>query len=98
MTEDQGRELLAELAEIRKRLDRLENVPPTEPPPPVQPTWRDVTAECEWVDGRLVHNPPGEVTGIIVCGPDLCLYKGYRLTKISGPLTPHVAFIVEKQE
>lgn len=92
MTEDQGRELLAELAEIRKRLDRLENVPPTEPPPPVQPTWRDVSRECEVDESavkglRILHN-----------GVDVLWDGGYRLTKISGPLTPHVAFIVEKQE
>lgn len=55
-------------------------------------TWRDVTAECEVEESatkglRIVHN-----------GADVLWENGYRLTKISGPLLPHVAFIVEKQE
>ena len=56
-------------------------------------SWKDVTAECEieW-DG-------GEGRWVIT-HKDLtvCPYNGYRVTRISGPLTPHVAFIVEKEE
>ena len=54
-------------------------------------TWRDVTAECEVDESsvkglRILHN-----------GADVLWDGTYRLTKISGPLKPHVAFIVEKQ-
>ena len=52
-------------------------------------TWRDVTAECEWEDGELRHHD-GDY-----CQP--VTEPAYRLTKISGPLQPHVALIVEKQ-
>lgn len=55
-------------------------------------TWRDVSAECEAVEtpskGMLIQHQ----------GRDVHWETGYRLTKISGPLQPHVAFIVEKQE
>ncbi len=63
-------------------------------------TWRDVTAECEWVDGRLIHEYETEWAHhrTTICGGENYLHPGYRLTKISGPLTPHVAFIVEKRE
>lgn len=63
-------------------------------------TWRDITAECEvQCDNQIYHKdvkPDGSpywrhVTDEVSGYP-------YRLTKISGPLTPHVAFIVEKQE
>lgn len=64
---------------------------------PPQPVWKDVTAECEGneKDGNgsqfvLRHNGQVILYGITD--------DPYRLTKISGPLTPHVAFIVEKQE
>lgn len=52
-------------------------------------TWRDVTAECEADEksGEIRHK-----------GKDIYWDSSYRMTRISGPLTPHVAFIVEKQE
>lgn len=52
-------------------------------------TWRDVTAECEVESGSCIIRHQGRE--IMPC-------NGYRVTEISGPLTPHVAFIVEKQE
>ena len=64
--------------------------------PAIHPAWRDVTAECEWYDeggeGALFYHSP--------CGRKIRVQdtNGFRLTKISGPLQPHVAFIVEKQE
>lgn len=53
-------------------------------------SWRDVTAECEVSEDGEVIMKDGRVFSRCPVG--------YRLTKISGPLTPHVAFIVEKQE
>ena len=55
-------------------------------------TWRDVTAECEAKETAT--------SGLVILhqGRDIHWETGYRLTKISGPLKPHVAFIVEKQE
>lgn len=55
-------------------------------------SWRDVSRECEVDESavkglRILHN-----------GVDVLWDGGYRLTKISGPLAPHVAFIVEKRE
>lgn len=63
-----------------------------------EPVWRDVTAECEVTEDGLRHivsdTESVPLTGI---GAE-CMPESYRLTKISGPLTPHVAFIVEMQE
>lgn len=55
-------------------------------------TWRDVTAECEAEETAT--------SGLVILhqGRDIHWETGYRLTKISGPLKPHVSFIVEKQE
>ena len=54
-------------------------------------TYRDVTAECEAEDSGT--------EGLVILHKGLAITwdGGYRLTKISGPLQPHVAFIVEKQ-
>lgn len=52
-------------------------------------TWRDVTAECEVEDDSCIIRHKGEAIDVM---------NGYRVTRISGPLQPHVAFIVEKQE
>lgn len=52
-------------------------------------SWRDVSRECE-VDersGQIWHKDK-----------EVYWCSNYRMTKISGPLTPHVAFIVEKRE
>lgn len=57
-------------------------------------TWRDVSRECEVEGVAIMHGRVGVAQ--LVAEPDI--QSGYRLTKISGPLTPHVAFIVEKQE
>lgn len=66
------------------------------PPVPPQPTWRDVTAECESgvyeENGRISLTHRNGFWDVLKCAGQ------YRLTKISGPLSPHVAFIVEKQE
>jgi hypothetical protein len=66
---------------------------------PPQPTWRDVTAECEWGKDGLVRLIESDFhrCSVHLCGPAYLWPEQYRLTKISGPLTPHVAFIVEKR-
>lgn len=62
-----------------------------------EPKWRDVSSECEALDNQIIHKTMKN-------GQAFCAHvtdevgSRYRLTKISGPLTPHVAFIVEKQE
>jgi hypothetical protein len=53
-------------------------------------SWKDVTADCDMEYGVLYHEYFANAIGT--------MGKGYRLTRISGPLTPHVAFIVEKEE
>ena len=60
-----------------------------------QKTWRDVTAECE--SGFYEENGRISLTHRTDFW-DVLKTPGYRLTKISGPLKPHVAFIVEKRE
>lgn len=69
------------------------------PPVPPQPTWRDVTAECEvQCDNQIYHKdvkPDGSPYWRHVT--DEGGNDSYRLTKISGPLKQHVAFIVEKR-
>lgn len=54
-------------------------------------SWKDVTAECEAEETAT--------SGLVILhqGRDIAWEVGYRLTKISGPLQPHVAFIVEKR-
>jgi hypothetical protein len=50
--------------------------------------WKDITAECDVSEtGTIQHE-----------GKDVYWDVRYRIVKISGPLQPHVAFIVEKQE
>lgn len=63
--------------------------PKTHWEPVPQSTWRDVTAECEVEDDSCIIRHKGEAIDVM---------NGYRVTRISGPLQPHVAFIVEKQE
>lgn len=49
--------------------------------------WRDITAECDVSDSGAIQHE----------GKDIYWDVRYRMVKISGPLQPHVAFIVEKQ-
>ena len=56
-------------------------------------TWRDVTAECEFSESDTAMKLGDELI-VGVLSPHV---RKIRLTKISGPLNPHVAFIVEKQ-
>lgn len=61
-------------------------------------SWRDVSRECEVTEDGLRHVISGHES-VPLTGPGVeCMPAPYRLTKISGPLQPHVAFIVEKQE
>lgn len=62
--------------------------PKTHWEPVPQSTWRDVTAECDVSESGTIQHE----------GKDVYWDVRYRMVKISGPLTPHVAFIVEKQE
>jgi len=81
----------AELRQLNERMARLEQMLVNKPLPP-QPVWRDVTAECE-VDRGAMEHQGNHVLVLTAFGA----MNHYRLTKISGPLTPHVAFIVEKR-
>lgn len=62
-------------------------------------SWKDVSAECEvQFDNQIYHKTvqPGTIRWQRVT--EEAGGHPYRLTKISGPLSPHVAFIVEKEE
>lgn len=50
--------------------------------------WRDITAECDVSDSGAIQHE----------GKDIYWDSRYRMVRISGPLQPHVAFIVEKRE
>ena len=52
-------------------------------------SYRDVTAECEVEEDSCIIRHHGR---------EIDTRDGHRITMISGPLTPHVAFIVEKRE
>ena len=82
--------LEAEIVHLKKRVEQLEAKGQS------PKRYRDVTAECDFGDGQQAshwrHN------GVNIAHAQGGLVDGYRLTKISGPLTPHVAFIVEKEE
>lgn len=57
-------------------------------------SWRDVSRECEFSESDMALKLGDELIFGILSPHG----RKIRLTKISGPLTPHVAFIVEKQE
>lgn len=70
-------------------------------PVPVEPTWRDVTAECAVVDDGLFLRMPATIGSMNGTVTSRQMPDGYRLRKLqfyNGPHAPFWAFIVEKKE